>query len=182
MIWVGIIPANSTPETSTMIYSIDGGPGSTAVIAGSPSTASPDIFNQYLFQTAPVPAGEHVLEVVYNGNAPQNAPLVLDDFIVLNRTSDTASTTAAPSETASTSTTTTGLNPSDAKSPDITQAAGAPPRSNFGEKVGLAVGGCLALIALMVLIYIICRRRGRLYHKSWDNWTIRSYRLEDGRD
>ncbi len=89
---------NSTSEISTITYSIDGSSVGTADIPGSAPNASLNLVNQYLFQTAPVPVGEHTLDVVYNGNASQSAPLILNYFIVLNRTSDTreATTTTTP--------------------------------------------------------------------------------------
>lgn len=144
-----------------MTYYIDGAFGGTANILGSPSTNSPDLFNQYFFQTAPVPVGEHILHVVYDGNASQSAPLVLDNFIVLNRTPDAAS--MAPSITSGISQT------------------GSPKHShNIGALVGMAIGGCLALIALIILGFIAHRRRGRFGYRNWYNWTYRYPLDQDG--
>ncbi|KJA15288.1 hypothetical protein HYPSUDRAFT_1069792, partial [Hypholoma sublateritium FD-334 SS-4] len=142
VIWVGAIPVNSTSEIGTLTYSIDGGPGGTADVPGSPSNETLDLLNQYLFQTAPVSVREHVLDVVYNGNAPQSAPLVLQYFVVLNRTLNTLE---APT-TIQTTTTSRGASP---HSRDI------------GAVAGMAVGGCLVLVALIIFIFILHRRRGR---------------------
>lgn len=188
VIWVGAIAVNnSTSEIGTLTYSIDGSPGGTENIPGSPENVSFSLINQYLFQTTPVPVGEHILDVVYNGNVPQSAPLVLDYFIVLNRTSDTlaASTTTtktAPSEVAPTMTTRAVASSSDSSFSD-TPKAGAPPHShNIGAVAGMAVGGCLALVALIIFTFILHRRRGRFRHRDWYNWTYRYPLDQDGRD
>ena len=173
-----------------MAYSIDGLSVGTADIPGSPSNASLNLVNQYLFQTAPVPIGEHTLDVVYNGDAPQSAPLVLNYFIVLNRTSDTreaptaTSTSTAQSDTAFTMTTTAQTSSSIGNVSDgALNAKGASPRSySHGGIAAVAVGGCVALIALSMFIFIIHRRRGRFRHGNWYNWTYRYPLDQDGRD
>ena len=149
-----------------MTYFVDGAFGGNANILGSPSTDSPDLFNQYFFQTAPVPVGEHVLHVVYNGNAPQSAPLVIDNFIVLNRTLDTASSTAmsqAPSVTS-----------------DIPQTGSPQHSRNVGALVGMAAGGFMALTALIIFSFIVHRRRGHFSYSNWYNWTFRYPMDQDG--
>ena len=148
----------------SMSYSIDGASAGTAYVPGSPSTTSPVIFNQYLFQTPPLPNGKHVLEVVYNGNAPQSATLVIDNFIVLNRTSDILSTAA-------------GVG-------GVSHAPQTGVLSYFhhiGVLIGIIAGGCLALIGLTVFIFIVCRRRSynRRYNRAF-KYTKQGV-LEDGR-
>ena len=167
-----------------MAYSIDGLSVGTADIPGSPSNASLNLVNQYLFQTAPVPIGEHTLDVVYNGDAPQSAPLVLSYFIVLNRTSDTrevataTSTSTAQSDAAFTMATTAQTSSSNGS----VNAKGAPRSYSHGGIAAVAVGGCVALIALSMFIFIVHRRRGRFRHGNWYNWTYRYPLDQDGRD
>ena len=156
-----------------MSYSIDGASAETANIPGSPSTTSPTLFNQYLFHSAALPAKEHVLEVVYNGNSSQSAPLVLDYFIVLNRTSEMTSATTTTAAQASSSV--NGYN-------GTYQAGVLPHSQNISEKVGIAVGASLAFIVLTILIFIVHRRRGRFGHNNWYNWTYRHPLYDDGRD
>lgn len=181
VLWIGIIPANSPPQISTALYSIDGAAFGTANISGSPSTTSSTLFNQVLFQTAPLLNGQHVLEVVYDGNAPQSASLVLDNFIVLNRTSGTTSTTSAPSDATST-TTAAWDNSSYGKSSGTPQAGALPHSHDIGAKAGIAVGGCLAFFGLTIFIFIVYCRRGRFSNNTWYNWTYRYPLHEDGRD
>ncbi len=166
-----------------MTYSFDGASTNTANIPGSPSTTAPVLFNQFLFHSAALPAGEHVLEVVYNGNSSQSAPLVLDYFIVLNRTSGTASTTMAMipgADITTTSATTTLASPSDGNSSGTSLAINSPRSDAVGTKVGAALG-CLALIALIISIIIAQRRLGLWRRTTWYNWTYRHPRYEDGR-
>ncbi len=155
-----------------MSYSIDGASAETANIPGSPSTAAPALFNQYLFHSAVLPAEDHVLEVVYNGNSSQSAPLVLDYFLVLNRTSEITSTATAAAQASSSVNKYNG-----------TYQAGAPPHlQNISEKVGIAVGASMAFIVLTILIFIVHRRRGNFGHNAWYNWTYRYPLYDDGRD
>ena len=165
-----------------MTFSIDGASANTANIPGSPSTTSPALFNQYLFHSAALPAGEHVLEVVYNGNSSQSAPLVLDYFIVLNRTSGTASATMAMMPGADITTTTTPrASPSDGKSLGTSLAINSPRSHAVGTIIGTALGGSLALISLIIIILIAQRRMGLFRRTTWYNWTYRHPRHEDGR-
>ncbi len=188
-----------------MSYVIDGAPGGTANIPGSPSIPSPDIFNQYLFQTAPLPNGDHLLEVVYNGSAPQSAPLVFDNLIILNRTLDTSSTTTIHA-TLATGTTPSTMTPGPASDPALpagatpiamltteasstnVKSSSTPPvgarshSADVGAKVGIVVGGCLALIGLTMFIFVVHRRWGRFYNQHlWYSRSARYHIHEDGR-
>ncbi len=170
VIWVAIIPSNSTSNSSMMSYSIDGASAGTAYIPGSPSTTSLDIYNQYLFQTAPLPNDKHVLEVVYNGNPPQSAPLVIDNFIVLNRTLDVASTT-------------TGTDGGATGAPQATALSNSHHRDD-GVIIGIVVGGFLALLGLTVFIFIVRRRRHESHNVRYEETVKYNQQglVEDGRD
>ena len=177
-----------------MSYSIDGAPGGTANIPGSPSIPSPDILNQYLFQTAPLPNGDHLLELVFNGSAPQSAPLVFDNFIILNRTLDISSTTTIPATLATSIPSTTtprpasdpampaGASSTNVKSSGTPQVGARSHSDDVGAKVGIVVGGCLALIGLSMFIVVVHRRWGCFHnHHLWYSRSVRYHIHEDGR-
>ncbi len=62
-------------------------------------------------------------------------------------------------------------------------AQGAPPHSHSIRGIaGMAVGGCVAIIALSIFSFILHRRRGRFRNRDWYNWTYRYPLDQDGRD
>ena len=109
-------------------------------------------------------------------------PLVIDNFVVFNRTSNAASTTAMASEVASAPANSQNSSSSSKGSYiDVLQAVIPPHLRSNGTIAGMAIGGCMALIGLTIFIFFIRRRQGRLGN-SWYGGTYRHPLNEDGMD
>ncbi|KAF8808392.1 hypothetical protein BYT27DRAFT_7337774 [Phlegmacium glaucopus] len=84
--FVGYLPPNFPLTTSSATYSIDGSSPSNFLVPNG----SPELYNQVLFQTGQLSAGQHKVVVTYQGNSG-TAPLALDYFVVQNAPSSSGS-------------------------------------------------------------------------------------------
>ncbi|KAF8808393.1 hypothetical protein BYT27DRAFT_7337775 [Phlegmacium glaucopus] len=135
--FVSFLPDKFPLTPSSTTYSIDGkAPASFLVPIGSP-----ELYNQFLFQTGQLSAGQHKLVVTHQGNNG-SAPLVLDYLVVQNAPS--TSTSSAPTGATSTA---------------------SVPTSNIGHKksppIGIIIGVVCGVIVLVLLLLYIRRRNNR---------------------
>ncbi|TFK30290.1 hypothetical protein FA15DRAFT_663694 [Coprinopsis marcescibilis] len=146
--WVGWIPEGSSGDAGGS-YSVDGGQSIAFGIPGplNPETQPGSLFFQTLFETSPMPAGEHNISVFYRGPS-RSTPLALDHFLIdggdilfpgppIDDTPDSA--IPSPTKTA---------GPSNS----------SPVPLPLGAIIGAVLGG-LALIILFILAILFIRRR-----------------------
>ncbi|KAF8801623.1 hypothetical protein BYT27DRAFT_7245077 [Phlegmacium glaucopus] len=151
--WYGFLPNGVhgiTLAASRATYSID---RQTPINFQLPS-ANRDtdfLFQQKWFETAQLPAGPHILNVVYHGN--NSSPLTIEYLTIQNGT--LPSTTTLLSTTTSVSPHATPSTTGSSVSGTSTQRKGSTP---VGAIVGGVVGG-LALIVFIIFGFLVLRRR-----------------------
>ncbi|KDR71380.1 hypothetical protein GALMADRAFT_144060 [Galerina marginata CBS 339.88] len=133
--WYGMRMNTSLASTSAT-YSID---GDTPVSFPLPEYSLPEpAYEQIIFQTGQLSFGNHVLEVVYGGNA-QTAPLSLQFFVIQN----SAIVTSSPSVTSSVG-------------PTVLPSNSAPKgklKSQIGPFTGCVFGSVTIIVILICLLH-----------------------------
>ena len=155
--WLGFVPSNFSLTPTSAIYSIDGQtPISFFVPALSAGNALP-LYNQVFFKTETLSPGQHELIVTYQGNSG-TAPLALDDFVVQNATSSSATSalTSVPGATSATSS-------------SVPSSSSSNSTSNLGSKksslAGIIVGVVCGVVLVLLLLFYIGRRNNRRTQK-----------------
>jgi len=160
--WLGFVPSNFSLTPSSAIYYIDGQPVSFFVPALSTAGALP-LYNQVLFQTGQLSAGQHKLIVTHQGNSG-TAPLALDYFVVQN-----AMSPSATSALASATSTISSSVPSGSSS-DSTSNLGSKKSPPVGIIVGVVCGVTVVLL-LLLLLYIRRRKHRRALELSENSYS-----------
>ena len=155
--WLGFVPSSFPLTPTSAIYSIDGQTPILFSVPGLIATNALPLYNQVFFITETLSLGQHELTVTYQGNTG-TAPLALDNFVVQNGTSSSA-TSALTSVPGATSTISSS-SPSNSTS------------SNLGSKkpplVGIIVGvvGGVIVLVLLMLLYIGRRKIRRAQEQN----------------
>ena len=147
--WIGFVPSDFSLTPSSAIYSIDGQTPISFFVPALSAANAKQLYNQIFFKTETLSPGQHKLIVTYQGNSG-TAPLALDNFVVQNSTSPSASSSSVPSSSGSSNSTNLGSK----KSPLVDIIVGV-------------VGGAIVLV-LLLLLYIR-KRNSRKAHKLEEN-------------
>ena len=115
------------PTTAT--YAVDNHPAVTFTLPGLPN-ATASQYNQKLFQTTPLPLGNHTLKVVHQGSSSLT-PLVLKYLIIQNQTNSTPETISSGHTS---------------KGPPV------------GAIIGGAIGA-VSIVVFSIVIYLVIRHR-----------------------
>lgn len=133
--WFAMIPVELPHGPTTATYAVDNNSAVTFTLPGLPNAnnGTATQYNQKVFQTTPLPLGNHTLKVVHQGNSSLT-PLVLNYLVIQNQTN------SAPETISSVHT---------SKGPPV------------GAIVGGAIGAVSALVLSIVLFLVIRHRRKR---------------------
>ncbi|KAF8912159.1 hypothetical protein CPB84DRAFT_1820827 [Gymnopilus junonius] len=158
--WVGFYDNSLSLSPTTATYSIDDQNPIPFNLNGVAAQATGIQYNQILFQTPQLPAGNHTIQVVYQGNN-QTAPLSLEILEVQGSGgSPNATPTLSGGATSALSDlpTTQGSSQSGASNSSSSSTSKS---SNTGAIIGGVVGGLALLIALLVIFIFLRARRRR---------------------
>ena len=129
MTWFTLTPFELPHGPTTATYAVDNHPAVTFTLPGLPN-ATASQYNQKLFQTTPLPLGNHTLKVVHQGSSSLT-PLVLKYLIIQNQTNSTPETISSGHTS---------------KGPPV------------GAIIGGAIGA-VSIVVFSIVIYLVIRHR-----------------------
>jgi len=147
---VGFVPGHFPLNASSATYSVDGQTPNNFLVPALSSTDAMEHYNQILFQTGQLSAGQHMLVVTHQGNSG-TAPLAIDYFVLQSApSSSTSSSSNAPTHTDGTSIS--------SSVPSISSTSSPTTMTPTGAIVGGVIGG-LVLLSLLLILFLFIRRR-----------------------
>ncbi|PFH53383.1 hypothetical protein AMATHDRAFT_55309 [Amanita thiersii Skay4041] len=145
--WRGWFITEMSHNDSNATYTIDDGIPMPFVLHGPPTNDSQTLYNMIYLDLLNLDPGPHTLKITYLG--PQ-APLTID-YIDISPNHPPSQTTSLPSTASSSKPlSTSGATPSTIPHQD---------RSSLVGTIVASIGGTLATIMLLTLIFLLCRRR-----------------------
>ena len=155
--WFGYTKFPSSGAVALANYSVDNQEPKTFVVQSSSNIIS-DLSNQMLFETGPLPLGQHTLVVTYFGNKA-TVPIYLDYFVQQDGPSSMSSNTPSPTSISASVPSRSGTN-----SESSSTASGSTIQMKFTKAIisGVIIGGLVLLLALFFFLRRLNNRRSQL--------------------